>query len=75
MGFTALRLQHYMNLASILLYLPLTLPINGTAWGAQFAGWGATDWAALVSLATVAYMGSGVFMQARGCRAAPRVCP
>ncbi|EFN59597.1 hypothetical protein CHLNCDRAFT_132986 [Chlorella variabilis] len=74
MGFTALRLQHYMNLASILLYLPLTLPINGTAWGAQFAGWGATDWAALVSLATVAYMGSGVFMQARGCRAAPRLC-
>jgi hypothetical protein len=63
MGFTALQLQHSMNCASVLFYLPLTLPVDGTAWGAQFAGWSAADWAALLGLSTVAYMGSGVFMQ------------
>ncbi|KAI3429327.1 hypothetical protein D9Q98_005422 [Chlorella vulgaris] len=63
MGFSALRLQHYMNTTSILIYLPLTLPIDGASWGAQFADWSATDWVVLVGLSTVAYMGSGTLMQ------------
>lgn len=63
LGFTAVTLQHSMNCASVLFYLPLTLPLDGTAWGTQFAGWGAADWAALLALSTVAYMGSGIFMQ------------
>lgn len=63
MGFSALRLQHYMNTTSILIYLPLTLPIDGASWGAQFEDWSATDWVVLVGLSTVAYMGSGTLMQ------------
>ena len=65
MGFTALFLQHCMNVASVLCFLPLTLGVDGTGWGAQFGPWTATDWVALFSLSTVAYMGSGIFMQVR----------
>ena len=54
-----------MNVASILFYLPLTLPIDGAAWGAQFAGWGALDWGVLLGLACVAYPCSGTLMQVR----------
>jgi hypothetical protein len=63
MGFTALHLQHYMCITSILLFTCLSLPVDGTDWAAQFAGWGAPDWASLVSLGSAAYLGSGTLMQ------------
>ncbi|KAL4427455.1 hypothetical protein ABPG77_000744 [Micractinium sp. CCAP 211/92] len=63
MGFSPLQLQHLMNIISILLFLPLSLPIDGASWAGQFAGWAAHDWLALVGLSTAAYLGSGMLMQ------------
>ena len=65
MGFSAVHLQHYMNCASVLFFTCLSLPLDGAAWGCQFAGWVAKDWLALVGLSTAAYLGSGMLMQAR----------
>ncbi|PSC67149.1 ACCUMULATION AND REPLICATION OF CHLOROPLASTS chloroplastic [Micractinium conductrix] len=48
MGFSAVHLQHYMNCASVLFFTCLSLPLDGAAWGCQFAGWVAKDWLALV---------------------------
>lgn len=67
-----LQLQHCMNTLSILFFLCLSLPIDGTGWGATFGQWGATDWLALVGLSTVAYLGSGMFMQVGLCARAWR---
>lgn len=69
MGFSPVQLQHLMNLTSVLLFLPLSLPVDGPSWAAQFAGWAARDWLALVGLSTAAYLGSGMLMQARRQRA------
>lgn len=63
MGFTPVQLQHLMNLTSVLLFLPLSLPIDGASWAQQFDGWAAHDWLALVGLSTAAYLGSGMCMQ------------
>ncbi len=65
MGFSPLQLQHLMNIISILLFLPISLPVDGASWAGQFAGWAAHDWLALVGLSTAAYLGSGMLMQAR----------
>ncbi|KAL4447420.1 hypothetical protein ABPG75_004639 [Micractinium tetrahymenae] len=63
MGFSPLQLQHLMNITSILLFLILSLPVDGASWAGQFAGWAAHDWLALVGLSTAAYLGSGMLMQ------------
>lgn len=44
----------YLSL-TILVALPLTLPIDGTDWAAQFGGWSGGDWAWLVCGGTVVY--------------------
>lgn len=44
----------YLSL-TILVALPLTLPIDGTDWVAQFGGWSGGDWAWLVCGGTVVY--------------------
>ncbi len=44
----------YLSL-TIVVALPLTLPIDGTDWAAQFGGWSGGDWAWLVCGGTVVY--------------------
>lgn len=64
-GFSPLTLQHCMNVASVLIFTALSLPIDGADWAANFVGWGSADWLSLVSLSTACYLGSGMCMQVR----------
>lgn len=63
MGYTATQLQHYFLCFSILVFMTLSLPINGAAWKPQFHGWTARDWLILVFESSVAYVGSAAAMQ------------
>lgn len=65
MGYTATQLQHYFLCFSILVFMTLSLPINGAAWKPQFHGWTARDWLILVFESSVAYVGSAAAMQVR----------
>lgn len=48
-------LQYVYLSLTIAVALPLTLPIDGTDWAAQFGGWSGGDWAWLVCGGTVVY--------------------
>ena len=48
-------LQYLYLTLTIVVALPLTLPIDGTDWAAQFGGWSGGDWAWLVCGGTVVY--------------------
>lgn len=50
--FTGRMLQYLYLTLTILVALPLSLGVDGAGWGAQFGGWGAADWALLVTGAT-----------------------
>jgi drug/metabolite transporter (DMT)-like permease len=63
MGFTPLQLQHCMNTLSVLVFLCISLPVDGTDWSATFGPWGSTEWLALIGLSSAAYLGSGMCMQ------------
>lgn len=56
-------MQWYYLALSVLLLLPLSLGIDGTAWGAQFSGWSAVDWTVLVLTSTVVYIGANAALQ------------
>ncbi|KAI7838425.1 hypothetical protein COHA_007797 [Chlorella ohadii] len=53
--FTGKMLQYVYLSLTIAVALPLTLPIDGTDWAAQFGGWSGGDWAWLVCGGTVVY--------------------
>ncbi|PRW59246.1 colon cancer-associated Mic1 [Chlorella sorokiniana] len=63
LGFTATQLQFcYLPLA-ILALLPLSLPIDGTNWSANFSGWDAGWWAILVVNGALVYLGGNFALQ------------
>lgn len=55
-----------MNTLSVLVFLCISLPVDGTDWSATFAHWGSTEWLALIGLSSAAYLGSGMCMQVGG---------
>ena len=61
--FTARGLQYAYLSLTVAVALPLTLGVDGTAWGPQFAGWTGGDWALLVTGATVVYVGQNMLIQ------------
>ena len=52
-----------MNTLSVLVFLCISLPVDGTDWGATFGHWRSTEWLALIGLSSAAYLGSGMCMQ------------
>lgn len=65
MGYSATHLQHYFLTFSALVFLALSLPINGTDWKEQFGGWTAGQWLILAFESSIAYVGSAAAMQVR----------
>ena len=63
LGFSSNNLQHTFLTFSILVFLALSLPIDGTAWHEQFANWSGGDWALLAFESSLAYVGSAAAMQ------------
>ncbi|PRW61466.1 hypothetical protein C2E21_0666 [Chlorella sorokiniana] len=61
--FTGKMLQYIYLSLTIVVALPLTLPIDGTDWAAQFGGWSGGDWAWLVCGGTVVYVGQNYLLQ------------
>ncbi|KAL4440433.1 hypothetical protein ABPG75_003434 [Micractinium tetrahymenae] len=57
-GFKIWVLQYQFIFSVLFTMLTLSLPIEGTDWAAQLAGWGATDWCLLALLGSVVYVGS-----------------
>lgn len=67
--------QFYFLPLCILLLLPLSLPIDGADWGAQFRGWSAGDWCILVANGSLVYLGSILLLQVSSHACAPlRLC-
>lgn len=47
--------------------VPLSLPIDGTDWSSNFAGWSARWWAALVLNGSLVYLGGNFALQVSAC--------
>lgn len=65
-GFKIWVLQYLFIFSVLFTMLALSLPIEGTDWAAQLAGWGATDWCLLALLGSLVYVGSNFAIQVRG---------
>lgn len=80
LGFNPWHLQYVFITVTLVLLLALSLPINGTNWGEDLAGWTAADWSVLAVLGSVINIGTNLTMQreptgwACACRAARGVC-
>ena len=57
------HLQYCYLLFSVGVLLPLTLPIDGTDWGPQFAAWRAGDWLVLAATGCLVCVGANVAIQ------------
>jgi len=58
-------LQLYYLPLTILALLPLSLPIDGSDWSANFRGWQANWWAVLMLNGSVVYLGGNFMLQVR----------
>jgi hypothetical protein len=63
MGFSSARIQYYFMIASIIVLVPISLPLEGTDWAADMAPWNASDWVVLTALGTVVCIGAGILIQ------------
>lgn len=57
--------MHWVNAQCILLFLPLSLGLDGTDWAAQFAGMGSLDWVYLFLAGSVGILGMIILSQVR----------
>ena len=56
-------LNHAFFLTGALLFLPLSLGIEGTGWGNQLGPWTGEDWVLLAVLSAICYLGSATAIQ------------
>ncbi|GAB4816325.1 hypothetical protein N2152v2_003371 [Parachlorella kessleri] len=56
-------LNHAFFLSGALLFLPLSLAIEGTGWAGQLGPWTGEDWVLLAVLSVICYLGSATAIQ------------
>ncbi|PSC74038.1 hypothetical protein C2E20_2672 [Micractinium conductrix] len=57
------HLQYLYLGLTVLVALPLSLPLDGTDWGGQFGPWDGSDWAMLACGGTVIFVGQNYLLQ------------
>ena len=57
--------MHWVNAQCLLLFLPLSLGLDGTDWAAQFAGMASLDWVYLFLAGSVGILGMIILSQVR----------